>query len=82
MQIIPAKNLTASQQIAPDLLGRDVGERLPTALRYQESLEVGSGTVQKALRDLESVGAVRARARGHQDTGILELLNEPDEQAR
>jgi hypothetical protein len=63
----------ASQRIASDLLGRSVGERLPTALRYQELLEVGSGTVQKALRDLENVGAVQTQARGHQGTYILEL---------
>jgi hypothetical protein len=73
MQIAHTKNLIVSQQIAVDLLGRDVGECLPTALRYQVLLEVGSGTVQKALRDLESVGAVRTRARGHQGTSILEL---------
>ena len=73
MQIAPKKNFKASQQIAADLLGRDVGQRLPTTVRYQELLEVGSGTVQKALRDLESVGAVRTRARGHQGTYILEL---------
>jgi hypothetical protein len=63
----------ASQRIASDLLVRNVGERLPTALRYQELLEVGSGTVQKALRDLENVGAVQTQARGHQGTFILEL---------
>ncbi len=73
MQIAPKKNFKASQQIAADLLGRDVGQRLPTTVRYQELLEVGSGTVQKALRDLESVGAVRTRAQGHQGTYILEL---------
>ncbi len=73
MQIVPTKNLIVSQRIAADLLGRNVGERLPTTLRYQELLEVGSGTVQKALRDLESVGAVQTRARGHQGTYILEL---------
>lgn len=73
MQIAPTKNITVSQRIATDLLGRKVGERLPTALRYQGLLEVGSGTVHKALRDLESAGAVRTRARGHQGTYILEL---------
>ena len=73
MQIAPSKNLLAAQRIAADLLGRGVGERAPTALRYQELLGVGSGTVQKALKDLESVGAVRTRARGHQGTYIVDL---------
>lgn len=74
MRIAPSKNALASRQIAADLLGRSEGERLPTALRYQELLGVGSGTVQKALKELASVGAVRTRARGHQGTYIVELL--------
>ncbi len=73
MRITPSKNALASQRIAADLLGRNAGERLPTALRYQELLGVGSGTVQKALKELASVGAVRTRARGHQGTYIVEL---------
>lgn len=73
MQIVPMKNRIVSQRIAEDLLGRNVGERLPTTLRYQKLLGVGSGTVQKALRDLESVGAVSTRARGHQGTYIRHL---------
>jgi hypothetical protein len=73
VRITPSKNALASQRIAADLLGRNVGERLPTALRYQELLGVGSGTVQKALKELASVGAVRTRARGHQGTYIVEV---------
>ena len=63
MQIAPSKNLLAAQRIAADLLGRGVGERAPTALRYQELLGVGSGTVQKALKDLEEPRQVRCRLR-------------------
>jgi hypothetical protein len=73
VRISPSKNELAAQRIAVDLLGRGEGERLPAALRYQELLGVGSGTVQKALKDLASVGAVRTRARGHRGTYIVEL---------
>lgn len=73
MRITPSKNALACQRIAADLLGRSAGERLPTALKYQELFGVGSGTVQRALKELASVGAVRTRARGHQGTYIVEL---------
>jgi hypothetical protein len=73
LRIVPSKNALASQRIATDLLGRAPGERLPTALQYQEQLGVGSGTVQKALRELADLGAVRTQARGHQGTYVVEL---------
>lgn len=73
MRIAPSKNALTSQRIAADLLGRSVGERLPTALWYQKLLGVGSGTVQRALKDLASTGAVTTQARGHRGTYIVEL---------
>jgi hypothetical protein len=66
-----SKNQRAVQLLARDLLCRDVGARLPTSLQYQELLGVGSGTVQKGLRVLESVGGVGLRARGHQGTFLV-----------
>lgn len=57
--------------LARDILGRAVGDRLPTSLQWQDLLGVGSGTVQKALRVLESAGAVTLRARGHQGRFIV-----------
>lgn len=57
--------------LARDILGRIVGDRLPTSLQWQELLGVGSGTVQKAMRVLEGADAVTFRARGHQGRFIV-----------
>jgi hypothetical protein len=66
-----SSNQRAVQMLARDILGRVVGDRLPTSLQWQEQLGVGSGTVQKALSVLESAGAVTFRARGHQGRFII-----------
>ena len=66
-----SSNQRAVQMLSRDVLGRVVGDRLPTSLQWQELLGVGSGTVQKGLRVLESAGAVTLRARGHQGTYIV-----------
>jgi hypothetical protein len=63
----------AIQLLARDLLTRVPGERIPTALQYQQLTGVGSGTVQKALRTLESVGAVKLRSRGHVGTFVVDI---------
>lgn len=60
-------------EVADDLLRAGVGSRMSTTLQLQERLEVGSGTVQKAVRHLVEVGAVRLRVMGHQGTVIEEL---------
>lgn len=64
---------TPLETIARDALRLGTGGRLPTTLHYQEALEVGSGTVQKALKELQHEGAVSLVARGHMGTFITEL---------
>ena len=71
LDVALSSNQRAVQMLARDVLGRVVGDRLPTSLQWQELLGVGSGTVQKGLRVLESAGAVTLRARGHQGTYIV-----------
>src|ERR1700690_4231516 len=66
-----SSNQGAVGLLARDILRRAVGDRLPTSMQYQELLNVGSGTVQKGLRVLESAGATELRARGHQGTFIV-----------
>ena len=61
------------QLAARDLLTRGQGDRIPTALQYQQLTGVGSGTVQKALRTLQSTGAVRLRSRGHAGTILVQM---------
>jgi hypothetical protein len=68
-----SKNLMAVQLVARDLLTRMQGERIPTALQYQQLTGVGSGTVQKALRTLQGTGAVSLRSRGHAGTLLVRM---------
>jgi hypothetical protein len=67
-----SRNLMTVQLMAKDLLTRREGDRIPTALQYQQLTGVGSGTVQKALRTLQSTGAVRLRSRGHAGTILVQ----------
>jgi hypothetical protein len=67
-----SKNQVTVQLLARDIVCREIGERMPTSIQYQELIEVGSGTVQKGLRVLENAGAVSLRARGHQGTFIVD----------
>jgi hypothetical protein len=68
-----SKALLAIQLLARDLLTRVPGERIPTALQYQDLTGVGSGTVQKALRTLQSIGAVKLHPRGHTGTFLVDV---------
>lgn len=61
------------EALALEVLRIGVGGRIPTALQLQDALGVGSGTVNKALREIGSTGAARLRARGHQGTVVEEL---------
>lgn len=61
------------QLVARDLLSRGPGNRIPTALQYQQLTGVGSGTVQKALRTLQSTGSVSLRSRGHAGTILVQM---------
>lgn len=63
----------AVQVVATDLLGHGVGDRLPTTVEYQQLSQVGSGTVQRAVRTLEECGAVSLSRHGHRGTQILEI---------
>lgn len=73
MEVGLSKNLVAIQLVARDLLTRVQGERIPTALQYQQLIGVGSGTVQKALRTLQVTGAVSLRSRGHVGTTLVSV---------
>lgn len=68
-----SKNLHAVRVLARDMLARAPGERLPTAAQYQQLTGVGSGTVQKALRTLQRIGAVKLRPRGQAGTFVVDM---------
>jgi hypothetical protein len=68
-------SITASPRVkaalAQLLLSREVGQRIPTVQELQSIVRSGAGTVVKALRSLESDGAVGLEARGHQGTVVI-----------
>lgn len=55
----------AVRELAREALATRLGDRLPTATSLQEAAKVGAGTIQKAFRMMEDLGALRTRARGH-----------------
>ncbi len=61
------------EAIARDVIRLGVSGRLPTTLQYQERLGIGSGTVQRALRELQGEGAMSVVSKGHQGTFITAL---------
>ena len=63
------KALTA---VCLDILQAGIGGRLTPSIQIQEKLEVGSGTVQKALQELIENGGVVLRVKGHQGTLVLD----------
>lgn len=70
----PRADQRALAAVAHDLLRSGVGAKMTTSVAFQERLDVGSGTVQKATRHLTDIGAARLRVRGHQGT-IIEALD-------
>ena len=63
------KALTA---VSLDILQAGIGGRLTPSIQIQEKLEVGSGTVQKALQELSENGGVVLRVKGHQGTLVID----------
>lgn len=55
----------ALRAVALDIIRAPADARLPGALEYQQSVGVGSGTVQKAFAMIERAGAAVTRAHGH-----------------
>ncbi|WFE36437.1 YhfZ family protein [Micromonospora sp. WMMD975] len=67
---VPAKP-DVRAHLARMLLAREVGQRIPTVQELQASTNAGTGTVVKALRNLQESGAVTLTARGHQGTVVV-----------
>jgi DNA-binding transcriptional ArsR family regulator len=60
------------RRLAEELILRERGSQVPTVAELAKKFDVGHGTVQRALRILEEMGAVRLEARGHLGTYILD----------
>lgn len=67
-ELLGGPNAQAVQEIARDLLHVLPGERLRTTTEYARRVGVGQGTIQKAFRTLEALGAIRVIAQGHLGT--------------
>lgn len=67
------KNGLAATEVARDLFTRKVGDRIPRISDYAQRLGTGNGTIQAALKRLESSGAVKFDTRGHLGSYILEI---------
>ena len=65
------KQLSPVAFIARTIISLGLSGRLPTTSWFQEILEIGSGTVQKALQELKKSGAVTLVSRGHQGTFVV-----------
>lgn len=56
-----------------DLIGRQIGDRLPTVQEYAERYTTSVGTVQNAQAFLQQQALVRLQPRGHQGTFLVDI---------
>lgn len=66
----PSGSTNTRVSLARLLLEREVGQRVPPVQELQQTIGTGSGTVVKALRDLQDSGAVTLKMRGHRGTTV------------
>ncbi len=75
-----SKNGLAAKEIAKQLISIEEGERIPRIQDFEKDFQFGRGTIQGALKILESLRAVRLESRGHLGTFLvakdLDLLKE------
>lgn len=65
-----SKNNLIAREIARFMISVRAGERIPTVQEFQARLSAGSGTVQRALKDLEATGALVLKARQRQGSFV------------
>lgn len=65
-----SKNNLIAREIARFLISVEIGQRIPTVQQFQTRLAAGSGTVQRALKDLETTGALVLNARQRQGSFV------------
>lgn len=66
-----SKNGLAAKKIAKELIRLESGEKIPRVSDYSETLSMGRGTVQNALRLLDEMKAIKLEARGHLGTFLV-----------
>src|SRR5690625_2019090 len=79
-EVLFSKNGLAAKQIAQMLIPINEGEQIPRVDDFVKQLSIGRGTVQGALKVVESLNAVKLESRGHLGTFVvkrnLHLLKE------
>jgi hypothetical protein len=66
-----SKNGLAAKNIALEILGLELGSKIPTVTDFCDELSLGRGTVQGAIKLLEMLGAIELEARGHLGTFLI-----------
>lgn len=66
-----SKNGLAAKKIAKVLIELEEGRKIPRVSDYSDTLSIGRGTVQNALRLLEEMKAIKIEARGHLGTFLM-----------
>src|SRR5919199_1134453 len=59
------KNGLLTREIARDLISLDLQGKVKTTSEYAQLFRAGQGTVQKAFKTLEDMGAIELESRGH-----------------
>ncbi|WP_284139104.1 MULTISPECIES: GntR family transcriptional regulator YhfZ [unclassified Virgibacillus] len=66
-----SKNGLAAKEIAKKMIFIEAGERIPRVEDFVQSLSLGRGTVQGALKVLENLRAIHLESRGHLGTFLI-----------
>lgn len=64
-ELLYSKNGLSSRELAKMFIPIQVGERIPTVTAIHEQTQVARGTIQNAIKLLQSSGAITLEAKGH-----------------
>ena len=64
-KMLYSKNGLSTRELARMFIPFQVGERIPTVTTINEQTKVARGTIQNAMKLLQSCGAITVAARGH-----------------
>lgn len=68
-----SKNGIATVSLAREMLMLNIGDRIKTIDEYTKSFKLGRGTIQLALKLLQSENAIKLEPRGHLGTYIISI---------
>jgi hypothetical protein len=68
---LESKSSIVTRRLAEVLIGVNVGDQMPTTQDFAKMVEVGFGTVEKAITFLKASKAIETRARGQMGTFLI-----------